>query len=562
MTQCQNNEEHVIAFASRGLSKAEKNYTTTEKECLACIFACEKFRGYIEGVKFTLVTDHASLKFLYKLKEPSGRLARWSCKLSQFDFEIVHRKGTLMVVPDALSRSPVESPPSALSNEILVVTHPDEIISLDIDLNNLDSYYVRMRTKILESPEKFPQWLVKSNYVYKLIPSRVTLNTNISDWKLLVPKSQRSKIIESCHDDPTASHAGFRKTYSRVLLTYFWPKMRYDVMKYVRNCKMCSAQKPINHSKFGLMGSEKVVRFPWQVIALDLLGPLPRSSSGYQYLLVVSDWFTKYPVLFPLRNAKSQNIVKHLENDVFLVYGVPQTIICDNGRQLVSKEIKKLVLDYGSRFSYTPYYHPSPNFVERWNRTICSSIRCYVSENHKAWDKQLAKIGYALRTNIHEVTGYSPAFLNFGRIVPCSGDYYGKFPSTEILPSSQEFWAKNLTDLKDIYKEVEKRLHTAYIRNSNYYNLRRRDKEFHIGDFVWKRNLVLSDAANDFTKKLAPRYILCKIVGKKSKLVYVLQREDGTDAGTWHIEHLKPYNDSVSTDNESESEAEEELTQI
>lgn len=67
LTQFQNNTEQVISFASRGLSKAEKNYATTEKECLACILDCEKFRAYIEGVKFTIITDNAALKFLFKM---------------------------------------------------------------------------------------------------------------------------------------------------------------------------------------------------------------------------------------------------------------------------------------------------------------------------------------------------------------------------------------------------------------------------------------------------------------------------------------------------------------
>lgn len=484
------------------------------------------------------------------MKDPSGRLARWSCKLSQHDFEIIHRSGKFMVVPDALSRSPVDPP---TNNDVLVISNPDEVISLDINLNDLDKFYKTIRDKIEKNPDNYPQWLVQNNYVYKLIPSRIPLNTNISEWKLLVPKSQIKNIIGSCHDVPTASHAGYKKTHDRVMITYYWPKMRQDIYKYVRGCKECSAQKSINHKRFSLMGAEKNVRFPWQVIALDLVGPLPQSSNGFQYILVVSDWFTKYPLLFPLRNAKAPNIVKHIENDVFLIYGVPQTIICDNGRQLISKAIQKLISDYSCNISYTPYYHASPNFVERWNISICTAVRFYVSEKHKTWDKELGKIGYALRTNVHEVTGHSPAFLNFGRIVPISGNYYGKSNCIDIVPDSQEFWVKNLTNLKDIYLQVKKSLHLAHIKNAKYYNLRRRDKEFHTGEYVWKKNIVLSDAANDFTKKLAPRYKLCKIVGKKSKLVYELENENGSKAGTWHIEHLKSYYDNVSSD-ESDNE--------
>lgn len=88
--------------------------------------------------------------------------------------------------------------------------------------------------------------------------------------------------------------------------------------------------------------------------------------------------------------------------------------------------MKKLALEYKVKIWFTPLYHAQDNFVERTNRTIGAAIRSYINENYKSWDQQIAKIGYALRTAVHEITGFSPAFLNFGRIIPASGDYYGK----------------------------------------------------------------------------------------------------------------------------------------
>lgn len=541
----QGGQEKVIAFASRSLSKSERNYSVTLKECLACVFGCEKFRGYIEGVKFTIITDHAALKWLCKLKDPSGKLARWCVRLSQFTFDIELRKGKFNIVPDALSRSTDGTAQENPAN-VLVIDNPEESISLDIDLSRTDTFYDKMRENILLNPDNYPQWCVKNNFVYKLIPSKIPLSSNISDWKLLVPKSQRQDIIKSCHDFPISAHLGFIKTYDRVGINYYWPKMRRDIVHYVRNCKVCGAQKSPNYAKFGFMGAEKKVRFPWQVIAVDLMGPLPRSASGHQYLLVVSDWFTKYSVLCPLRQATSSSIVRFMENEIFLVYGVPQYIICDNGRQFISKSLKKLVEDYESKLWYTAYYHAQSNFVERANRTICTAIRSYVNDNHKNWDKEIAKIGYALRTAVHEVTGYSPSFLNFGRVIPSTGKYYGNFTDKNLEVGERETWVGNVGKLKDIYEEVNKRIHAAHQRNARYYNLRRRDLEFYVGDKVWKKNMVLSNAAQNFAQKLAPRYTLCTVHKKKSRLVYILKNADGTNAGEWHIQDLKPYHGSVS----------------
>lgn len=101
-------KEHPIAFMSQKLNKAQQNYTVTELECLAAVLSVKRFRPYIEGLPFRIVTDHSSLKWLMDQKDLSGRLARWSLKLQRYDFRIEHRKGSLNTVPDALSRFDVD----------------------------------------------------------------------------------------------------------------------------------------------------------------------------------------------------------------------------------------------------------------------------------------------------------------------------------------------------------------------------------------------------------------------------------------------------------------------
>lgn len=182
----------VFAFASRTRTRAERGYSVSERECLAVVFVIEKFRPFIEGVPFTAITDHSALLWLHKLKDPVGKLAWWSVKLQQYDFKIVHRRGKLNVVPDALSRGHLPE-----------VSAADNCISLDVDMNYMDPFYTRMRSDILENPEKHLQWLVKDNYVYKFVPSRSPVSSNINDWKLLVPRNQRNKILRFCHDEPT-----------------------------------------------------------------------------------------------------------------------------------------------------------------------------------------------------------------------------------------------------------------------------------------------------------------------------------------------------------------------
>lgn len=527
LTQEINGEEVVIAFCSRAMSKAERNYCITQRELLALLFCIEKFRPYIEGTHFKVITDHYSLLWLNKLKEPTGKLARWSLKLQQYTFELIHRKGKFNVVPDALSRA-----------------NP-EVDIINFTLDNLDNWYQNLRDKILQHSEKYPQWKVENDRVYKQISTNTPLASNESEWKELVPDCQRSKIMSIYHDQPTSAHLGFFKTLARVQQFYYWPKMRRDILKYVRSCVVCNAQKMPNKSQMGLMGSEKKVKYPWQIISVDIMGPLPRSSKGNSYLLVVADWFTKYTLLLPMRKAIASTIVKFMENEVFLVYGVPQFIICDNGSQLAGTQFKRFAKKYDvQKIWYNARYHPQCNPVERINRTVGTAIRSYVGENHRTWDQHLKEIQFALNTAKHEVTGYSPAFLNFGRLIPITGSYYGEIKSTddcELLPDDRELLTANLKTLSDIREEIRHRLHNAYLRNVKSYNLRKRDVTFQEGEKVWRRNKILSDASRYFSAKLAPKYVLCTIRKRISRLIYALNNADGSDAGEWHIKDLKQY---------------------
>jgi hypothetical protein len=488
LTQDLDGDERVIAYASRSLTKAERNYSVTERECLAVLFALEKFRPYVEGTHFTIVTDHYSLLWLNRMKDPAGKL------------------------------------------------------------NDLDESYTRLRDNIIANPQRNPSWKVENGLVYRFVPNKIVLPGNVPEWKLLVPRNQRTKILESCHDAPTSAHFGYYKTLSRLSINHFWPKMRRSVIRYVRNCKVCNEQKAPNTARAGLMGKEKKVQFPWQMISVDLIGPLPTSTKGYSYLLVIVDWFTKYVVLFPLRKATSLKVTECIENGIFLVYGVPQFILVDNGKQFVGNEFVKTCENYKvQKIWFTAKYHPQSNPVERYNRTVGTAIRSYVKGAHKKWDAEVAKIGYAIRTAVNEVTGFSPAFLNFGRVVPCTGEFYGKVaenPET-LTTADREDHAKNLEHLKTILQDVTQHLHKAHERNERSYNLRKRDAEFFVGDKVWKRNKVLSSAAKDFAQKLAPRYVLCTITRKLSKLAYALEDENRADLGVWHMKDLKEFRGSL-----------------
>lgn len=529
--------ESVVAYASRTLTRQEQNFSATERECLAVIFAVEKFRPYVEGTKFTVVTDHYSLLWLRNLKDPTGRLARWALRLQPYDFHLVHRKGHENVVPDLLSRTtpPIETIPSSAN-----------IISCDLlemPATIKDRWYNAMLDKVMRDPQKYCQWRVQEGRLWKNVDMSGGLLEEAS-WRLVVPKDLRPQALVECHDNPLAGHQGVLKTYKRMQRTYYWPKMRKDVATYVAKCTICQQTKYDQQLPAGVMGRRRAVDSPWQMIAADLIGPLPRSLKGFKYLLVVTDTFTKYTILRPLRAATAKLVSQHLEEDIFLFYGVPRYLICDNGSEFIGAPVKDLARQYKVKILLNASRHPQANPAERVNRDVVTMLRAYVSENHREWDKFIPKIGFALRTAHHEVTKHSPAFLNFGRELATSGEGFEVLNDGSDVPPLEDLepLGEKFQELKDIHQEVSDRLKAAHEQNSKRYNLRRRPVTYKVGDVVLKRNFTQSDAANYFSAKLAPRYVGPYVIAEQiSPLVYTLADMNGKKIGRWHVTDFKKY---------------------
>lgn len=527
--------ESVVAYASRTLTRQEQNFSTTERECLAVIFAVEKFRPYVEGTRFTVVTDHYSLLWLRNLKDPTGRLARWALRLQPYDFRLIHRKGQENVVPDLLSRTtpPIPNEPS-----------PSDLIHCDlieIPTTVKDKWYTGMVDKVKQSPQTYSQWRTQENKLWKNMSTR-EIPLHQDTWRLVLPKDLRAQALLECHDAPVAGHQGVLKTYKRIQQLYYWPKMRKDVASYVARCVVCQRTKYDQQLPAGMMGNRRAVDSPWQMIAADLIGPLPRSIRGFKYLLVVTDTFTKYSVLRPLRAATAKLVSQHLEEEIFMVYGVPRYIICDNGSEFIGRPLKDLAKLYHVRILLNASRHPQANPAERVNRDIVTMLRAYVTDNHREWDKFIPQIGFALRTAHHEVTQHSPAFLNFGRQLATSGEGYEVLNDGSDVPTIEDCgpFSEKLRQLKDIYQQVSDRLKAAHEQNAKRYNLRRRAVTFKVGDVVLKRNFVQSDAAKYFAAKLAPRYVgPYVIVEELSPLIYTLADMDGKRIGHWHVADFK-----------------------
>ncbi|KAJ8737429.1 hypothetical protein PYW08_000024 [Mythimna loreyi] len=527
LTQTINSKEHPIAYMSRSLSASERNYSITERETLAVITALEHWRCYLEnGKMFTVYTDHSALKWFLSLNNPTGRLARWGVRLSSFHFEIKHRRGSDNVVPDALSRA---VPVSAISTSDAIKT-------------TNDSWYSNIYNGCINNPQNFQNFIVKNNKLFRLSKEKCQFTTEFS-WKEVIPSELREQVIFENHSEPIAGHLGIFKTYRRLALRYYWPGMHKDVVNFVSACDKCLSHKIQNHTTLGEMGRPKCSQCsrPFQMLSIDLMGPLPTTRKQNSYIFVVTCCFSKFCLIFPIRNATSQIITKILEDSVFLVHGVPQTVFLDNGTQFTSNLTESLFKKYNiPNIYFTPKYTPQVNTVERYNRTIITCLSTFIDDDQRSWDTKISSVQFAINNSVNEATGYTPSFLVYGReLITCGSHYVDNEVANEVTFLPRDVYAENLGCLSKIFDNVQFKLWQAHVKNTSHYNLRRKPAEFKVGDVVMKRAYVLSDKDKYFSKKLAPKYIKCRITGKKSPLVYILTDMSGKDLGTWHIKDIK-----------------------
>ncbi|KAG5862878.1 hypothetical protein JTB14_000779 [Gonioctena quinquepunctata] len=246
---------------------------------------------------------------------------------------------------------------------------------------------------------------------------------------------------------------GYFKTNKRVAFLYYWPGMNSDMARFLPCCDVCEAQKPEQKLAHVVMGRRTVSR-QWELICTDLMGPFPVSKKINRFILVVCDVCTKNIPILLIKSATSEAIVNHIEKDVFMIYGAPARIICDEGRQYVSETFKDMATKYDSKILFNANYHPQANPTERVNRAMKTMIRSYLNQDHRSWDSHLHEFGYALQTAVHEITGYSPVYLNFDRKINLSGKLHRRLSSladdNNISISSREELSDHVKKLKQI----------------------------------------------------------------------------------------------------------------
>ncbi|GAA6080783.1 uncharacterized protein LOC113073276 [Tachysurus ichikawai] len=535
--------EEVLAFASRTLNPAERNYSTTEQECLAVVWALEKWRYYLEGRFFTVITDHFSLVWVFKTTKPNTRLIRWALRLQEFTFTVEYRKGKYNTVPDALSRAPVDdsynpvftcstmvSKSRETQNELPFTDHL--MWKSQQEDSEIKTYY----QKIVDSGEYIingsTKFTILEDKVFRVMPT-----AHKTLYQVYVPKNLRQPFLQAFHEDPLAGHFGWFKTSKRVQALAYWPTLSHDVKEFIQHCQICQRYKPENRQPSGKL-QQTLVQRPWEMLGVDLMGPFPRSSSGNVYLLVLVDYYSRWVELFGLRKATAETISKVMIDEVFTRWGVPNYLLSDRGPQFVSSVLQEVCQEWGVIQRLTTAYHPQTNLTERINRTLKTMMASYVEEQHKQWDKHLTEFRFAINSAVHESTGTTPAEVNLGR--PLRGPMEVLLYPRDISPDNLCY--DKTSELKQMRAYVEQKLKTARQRQKRNYDKHRRDVQYATKDRVWLRSNPYSKAEKAFSAKLAPRWKgPYRVVQQVGPLNYkIVLEKTGEDLRVAHVSRFKP----------------------
>lgn len=511
--------EHVVAYFSKSLSKPERNYCTTRKELLAIVKAIEHFHHYLYGRKFLLRTDHASLSWLLNFRNPEGQVARWIQRLQEYDFDIRHRKGTCHGNADALSRRPcpIDCRHCAraedqydcfqpLVRQVILTSTPlmDSWSDENVHQSQLEDSDIKPILEFMKNGSAKPSWQDISSFSpatkrYWALWQSLHLRNGVlyrkwesedgraNRWQLILPRSRIPEVLGELHSSATGGHFGLLKTLRKVRERFYWDNSSKDVEQWCTSCDQCAARKGPRKRTRGKLQLYNVGA-PFERIALDILGPLPTTNGQNKFILVVMDYFSKWPEAYSIPDQEASTISEVLVENWISRFGVPLLIHSDQGTNFTSAVFKGMCDIMGMKKTQTTPLHPqSDGMVERFNRTILNHLSVFVSRNQRDWDQKLPLFLLAYRSAVHETTGYTPAQLLFGRDLRLPCDILFGCPQ-DVLPSPVEYLQDLQERLKTIHHFTRERINISTDRMKLRYDVNANQAEFKENDKVWLWN--------------------------------------------------------------------------
>ena len=322
--------------------------------------------------------------------------------------------------------------------------------------------------------------------------------------QVIVPVSLRQRLLQIAHNASTAGHPGRAKLYQTMRRAFYWPSMTVDIHHLVENCTSCAKNRIKEQKNVYPMRLFPATR-PLEYVAMDILGPLPRTKHGMRFILVITDRFTKLTKTEALRTITSLAVAKAFCKTWVFNYGTPKILLTDNGTQFTASFFRNVCRILGIHKVFTTEYHPQTNGqAERFNRTIIAAIRNYVSDSQRDWDEWLGPITYAYNTQVHRSTGTTPFDLVLSRHPPpllVEQEMLEHHSSERArdrrarMSQAKEEFLKRLGEVMAKARHNLEKTQLRYKRNFDA-RIRARLRNLHPGSFVYREIPVHPEGVN------------------------------------------------------------------
>jgi hypothetical protein len=521
-------EFFVIAYASRGLQKHEKNYTPFLLEMQAALWGMDHFSTYLRGRHFTLFTDHKPLEKLGKVHTKT--LNRLQEAMNQFDFEIIYKKGSEMPA-DFLSRNVVAS--VSLSNEQLVQQQ-----DLDPFIKVIKAFLLNRQLPSNPEQQNVVKRLAMDCFIEDdLVWRRIKRSYEPSRVVLLLPQNLKDQVMQQAHGTLMAGHDGVLKTKERILSCYYWNGMDQDINQFIKNCHKCQIRRPQSNHSPALLTPLPQGTEPNQRVHADLFGPLRASDNRKKYILCMTDAFTKYVELVALENKEASTVTTAMFEKWFCRYGIPSELVTDGGKEFCAKISEELFKKLGALHTTTTPHHPQCNSqAEVANKTIAKYLASFVDDSTLNWEDYLAPLMFCYNTSFHRSIKTTPFFVTYG-IEPRQPG----FPQTELR---RKFYGESTTD--ELLQRLRTAREVARLNNEdatmhaqNYYDQQASAHPFKVGQLVLLNETYFLHK----NAKLAPKWTgphrITKLKGPNNAEI---QLQHNNKRLLVHTDRLKVYN--------------------
>ena len=416
LTQLINGEERVIMYISRVLQPSEKKWSTREKEALGILWAIHSFRSFIIGTKFTVETDHHSLQWLLTASKPA-RLVRWAMELAEYDFEIKHRSGRNNQNADALSRLPIEGDlTSEIDHTLGIIQATGNIIqNLDITKFKIEQRKDPTLLPLIETIDLKTSVTPKDQF--QLIGGLLHELKRDGTIVILVPYTMITEVLRLFHEGPITAHMAFDRMYALLRKRFYWDKMHNDIVNYCHACIKCNQFKTNKQTSNGFL-IPIVTTKPFEIVAIDLIGPLHETEDGNKYVLVCVDLFTSWVEALPLKFITANEVLQAFFKLIVSRHGCPDNVLSDEGSQFTSHLFKIMCKQFNIKpLNSTAYHQQCNGKVERFNRFLKQALATLTNKEQTNWDLFIDRCLFTYRISLNKTLNDSPFHLIYGRDV-------------------------------------------------------------------------------------------------------------------------------------------------